>query len=72
MQNLKEGVKTDEICERCGSPMLIKIGKFGPFIACSAYPECTNTRELEKQEPESEGGEEEIEPCENCGKPMVV
>ena len=72
MQNLKEGVKTDEICERCGSPMLIKIGKFGPFIACSAYPECTNTRELEKQEPESEGGEEEIEPCENCGKPMVL
>ena len=72
MQNLKEGVKTDEVCDRCGSPMLIKIGKFGPFMACSAYPECTNTRELEKQEPESEGSEEEIEPCENCGKPMVL
>ena len=73
MQNLKEGIKTDEICERCGSPMVIKVGKFGPFVACSAYPECTNTRELEKQEPESENGvEAEIEPCENCGKPMVV
>ncbi len=72
MQNLKEGVKTDEICDRCQSPMLIKVGRFGPFIACSAYPECTNTRELEKSEPESETGEEEIEPCENCGKPMVV
>ncbi len=72
MQNLKEGVKTDEICDRCQSPMLIKVGRFGPFIACSAYPECTNTRELEKNEPESETGEEEIEPCENCGKPMVV
>ena len=72
MQNLKEGIKADEICERCGSPMLIKVGKFGPFIACSAYPECTNTRELEKSEPESEAGEEEIEACENCGKPMVV
>ncbi len=72
MQNLKEGIKTDEICDRCGSGMVIKVGKFGPFIACSAYPECTNTRELEKQEPESEAGEEEIEPCENCGKPMVV
>jgi DNA topoisomerase-1 len=72
MQNLKEGVKTDEVCDRCGSPMLIKIGKFGPFIACSAYPDCTNTRELEKQEPEAEGAEEEIEPCENCGKPMVL
>jgi DNA topoisomerase-1 len=72
MQNLKEGVKTDEVCDRCGSPMLIKVGKFGPFIACSAYPDCTNTRELEKSEPETEGGEEEIEPCENCGRPMVV
>jgi DNA topoisomerase-1 len=72
MQNLKEGIKTDELCDRCGSPMVIKVGKFGPFIACSAYPECTNTRELEKSEPESEGGEEEIEPCENCGKPMVL
>ena len=72
MQNLKEGIKTDELCDRCGSPMLIKVGKFGPFIACSAYPECTNTRELEKNEPESGTGEEEIEPCENCGKPMVM
>ena len=72
MQNLKEGIKTDEVCDRCGSPMLIKVGKFGPFIACSAYPECTNTRELEKNEPETDGAEEEIEPCENCGKPMVM
>jgi len=39
MQNLKEGIKPDEICDRCGSPMLIKVGKFGPFIACSGYPE---------------------------------
>jgi DNA topoisomerase-1 len=72
MQNLKEGIKTDEVCDRCGSPMLIKVGRFGPFVACSAYPECTNTRELEKSEPESENGDEDIEPCENCGRPMVV
>jgi DNA topoisomerase-1 len=72
MQNLKEGIKTDEVCDRCGSPMLIKVGKFGPFIACSAYPDCTNTRELEKADSEAEGIEEEIEPCENCGRPMVM
>jgi DNA topoisomerase-1 len=72
MQNLKEGIKTDEVCDRCGLPMLIKVGRFGPFVACSGYPECTNTRELETKEPESEGGEEEIEPCENCGKTMVM
>ena len=50
--------------------MLIKVGKFGPFIACSGYPECTNTRELETR-PESERRGRD-EPCDNCGKPMVM
>jgi DNA topoisomerase I len=72
MDDLKKGIEIGEACDKCGSPMLKRVGKFGPFIACSAYPECTNTRELETQEPESETGEEEIEPCETCGKPMVV
>ena len=72
MQNLKEGIKTEEICDRCGKGMVIKVGKFGPFVACSGYPDCTNTRELETADPESETGEEEIEPCENCGKPMAM
>jgi DNA topoisomerase-1 len=44
MQNLKEGIKTEEICDRCGKGMVIKVGKFGPFVACSGYPDCTNTR----------------------------
>ena len=68
-----EGKATDEKCEKCGSPMVIKVGRFGPFIACSSYPECTNTKELETQEvSDSEGEEGESEPCENCGKPMVL
>ncbi len=72
MIDLKKGIEIGEACDKCGSPMLKRVGKFGPFIACSAYPECTNTREVETQEPESESGEEEIEPCENCGKPMAM
>jgi len=71
MENLKEGIKTEEICDRCGKPMVIKVGKFGPFVACSGYPDCTNTRELEKSEP-GDAVETEEEFCENCGKPMVV
>ena len=68
-----EGKATDEKCEKCGSPMVIKVGRFGPFMACSAYPECTNTKELETQEvSDSEGEEGEPEACENCGKPMVL
>ena len=72
MQNLKEGIKTEEICDRCGKGMVIKVGKFGPFVACSGYPDCTNTRELEKSEPGADTDETQDEICENCGKPMVV
>jgi DNA topoisomerase-1 len=72
MDDLKKGIAIGEACDKCGAPMLKRVGKFGPFIACSAYPECTNTREVEQQEPESDSGEEEIEPCENCGRPMAI
>jgi DNA topoisomerase-1 len=37
---------TDEKCEKCGSPMVIKTGKFGKFLACSKYPECKSARPL--------------------------
>lgn len=38
--------KTDQICEVCGKPMVIKIGKFGKFLACSGFPDCTNTKKI--------------------------
>ncbi|MGZ8710966.1 MAG: type I DNA topoisomerase, partial [Thermoanaerobaculia bacterium] len=37
------GLETDEKCETCGSPMVIKFGRFGEFFACSNYPECKTT-----------------------------
>lgn len=37
---------TDEKCDKCGSPMVVKSGRFGKFIACSAYPECKTTKPL--------------------------
>ncbi len=67
---------TDLICEKCGKPMVIKWGRHGSFIACTGYPECTNTRELTVDLPDvdkvdlTEQGEEEY--CENCGRPMVL
>ncbi len=42
----KEEVTTGEICEKCGSPMVIKTGRFGKFLACSAYPSCKTTKPL--------------------------
>jgi len=42
----KQEVVTDEKCEKCGSPMVIKTGRFGKFIACSAYPTCKTTKPI--------------------------
>src|SRR5215204_579691 len=74
MVNLKEGVSPDPpvTCDKCGKPMVIKAGKFGLFLACSGYPECENTRELETPEAGAEGDSNLEEECENCGKPMAL
>ncbi len=37
---------TNEVCDKCGSPMVVKRGRFGKFLACSAFPKCRNTRNL--------------------------
>jgi DNA topoisomerase-1 len=57
MINLKEGVEPDPpvACDKCAKPMVIKAGKFGLFLACSGYPECENTRELETPEAAADG-----------------
>ncbi|MCL2208658.1 MAG: type I DNA topoisomerase [Treponema sp.] len=38
--------KTDLLCEKCGQPLLKKLGRFGFFLACSAFPECRNTKSI--------------------------
>ncbi len=37
---------TDEVCEKCGKPMIIREGRFGKFMACSGFPECKNTKSV--------------------------
>jgi len=74
--------KTDEKCDLCGSPLVLKWGKFGSFYACSAYNKkdkssCTFTKENTAGKPEmntpeaQEAGEQE-EYCDNCGRVMVL
>jgi DNA topoisomerase-1 len=78
MPNVKrEGVPLDETCPECGSRLLMRFGRFGPFIACSNYPECKYTRNVEEPAVETaaaaaNGAEEEIPPCEVCGRPMAL
>ncbi len=55
--------ESDEICEKCGSKMVIKTGKYGKFLACPNFPKCKNTRPLEASEPTQYVGV-----CPKCGK----
>jgi len=67
---------TDLVCDKCGKPMVIKWGRHGSFIACTGYPECTNTRELTVDLPDVDKADlteqDAEEYCENCGRPMVL
>ncbi|HMB26326.1 MAG TPA: type I DNA topoisomerase, partial [Patescibacteria group bacterium] len=63
--------KTDEICEKCGSSMIIKTGRYGRFLACSNYPECKNTKPLPGQEQERPEPELVDEKCPECNAPLV-
>ena len=81
----KASIPTDEICENCGSGMVIKFGRFGQFLACENYPECKTTREVEsgKRKTESADSENgsatsetsensETPVCELCGREMAL
>lgn len=54
---------TDIVCDKCGAPMLRKTGKYGPFLACSNYPKCSNIK--------SENVEVSDVKCDKCGEYMI-
>ena len=70
----REEIPTDVKCEKCSAMMVIKWGKMGRFLACSAYPECKSTKDFKDVDGKIIPIEEETtdEICEKCGKPMVI
>jgi DNA topoisomerase-1 len=68
----RTGVETDEKCEKCGSPMAIKFGRFGEFLACTNYPDCKNTKETLRAGAEVEQTDGETVICDKCQKPMQL
>ena len=58
---------SDEVCEKCGSPMVIRTGRYGKYLACSNYPNCSNIRSLKKTAPPKET---DIK-CDLCGSMML-
>ncbi len=58
--------ETNEVCEKCGKPMVIRTGRFGKFLACSGFPECRNTKTIRS------AAEDINMPCPKCGDGKVV
>lgn len=59
--------ESDELCDRCGSPLIVKWGRNGQFLACSSYPDCKNTRPLDNDD----NGEPVERDCPKCGEPLI-
>ena len=49
MERVRVEEPTDEICDECGKPMVIKHGRFGPFLSCTGFPECKKSKPLLKK-----------------------
>lgn len=68
----KEVEETDEVCDKCQKPMIIRWGRFGRFMACSGFPACKNTRELASANGANPVLNQPVdETCDTCGQPMV-
>jgi DNA topoisomerase-1 len=75
--------KSEELCDKCGAPMIVKTGRYGKFLSCSGYPKCKNIKSLRTPKnievsPEANAKLEALkekhkdEVCEKCGAPMTV
>jgi DNA topoisomerase-1 len=73
--------KSNEVCDKCGASMIIKTGRYGKFLACSAFPDCKNIKSMPGQGNKNGADDEKIkelqekhkdEKCEKCGEPMAV
>ncbi|MCS6805820.1 MAG: type I DNA topoisomerase [Blastocatellia bacterium] len=73
MNNMKKGVASEETCHQCGSPMLLKIGRYGYYLACTNQT-CGATRKSAEAQQDGESAESPYEAvtCENCGRPMTL
>jgi DNA topoisomerase-1 len=63
----------DQMCDKCSRPMAVKQSRFGPFLACTGYPECKNTRQLKKTTEGTLALAQQVtsESCPQCSKPLI-
>ncbi|MBN2721716.1 MAG: type I DNA topoisomerase [Campylobacterales bacterium] len=72
--SLKTATPTGEICPECGGELLLRKGRFGEFVACSNFPKCKYTKNLNETEQNDTSVPSEVtsEICDKCGSPMVI
>jgi DNA topoisomerase-1 len=63
---------SEEICPKCGKPLMIKLGKFGKFLSCSGYPDCEFAKPIDGEGIDDQGNPLEYEKCEKCEGSMVL
>ena len=67
--------ETDEVCDKCSQPMIVKWGRFGKFMACSGYPDCKNTKQISKDGLDGKAVSESTAvegTCEKCQSSLVL
>ncbi|MEK7692914.1 MAG: type I DNA topoisomerase [Chloroflexota bacterium] len=62
--------QTDEKCDKCEKPMIVRWGRFGQFLACTGFPECKNTRPIGDEAAQQPAQSDEK--CDLCESPMVI
>jgi DNA topoisomerase-1 len=68
--DLSGEMDSEEYCENCGRPMVLKKGRFGQFYACSGYPDCKTTKQIGGSQKKSDVPLDEK--CPNCGNNLVL
>ncbi len=79
-QDIMPDQASTEVCDKCGAPMVIKTGRYGPFLACSAFPKCRNIKSMKEKKvakPLPERFQHLLTEyanrvCDKCGAPMAV
>ena len=69
------GEVSDAVCEKCGKPMAVKMGRFGTFLGCSGYPECKNIIKMGKGAngpANAQAPELTDKLCDKCGRPLAI
>lgn len=76
--NMKYEEKVESVCEKCGSPMVLKPGRFGLFLSCSKYPTCNFTQQFNAMESAGKPAKPKAAPipsgkmCEKCGMELLI